>query len=173
MYYTNMFYCCDRCFWLLRHLDLELLQCARIIICSELHGNLVFLQFYSCMYFMLWFSLGIFLFYHKNSKPIRSRNCNLDNVMGIPVNTLFFVTNSLWCPSKTLSYQERVWINLMSLLTRKNLPKILPQIREQISGPEISQYEKSILDCEIKGSGPIMSNFWGSFFHFFGVKKIF
>ena len=26
------------------------------------------------------------------------------------------------------------------------------------------------LDCEIKGSGPIMSNFWGPFFHFFGVK---
>ena len=24
------------------------------------------------------------------------------------------------------------------------------------------------LDCEIKGSGPIMSNFWGPFFHFFG-----
>ena len=42
----------------------------------------------------------------------------------------------------------------------------LPQIREQMSGPEIS-YEKSHLgcglwsglDCEIKGSGPIMSNF--------------
>ena len=51
------------------------------------------------------------------------------------------------------------------------------QIREQMSGPEISQYEKSILgsglDCEIKGSGPIMSNFWRPFFHFFGVKKIF
>ena len=24
-----------------------------------------------------------------------------------------------------------------------------------------------------KGSGPIMSNFWGPFFHFFGVKKLF
>ena len=41
------------------------------------------------------------------------------------------------------------------------------QIREQMSGPEISSYEKLILgcglwsglDCEIKGSGPIMSNF--------------
>jgi hypothetical protein len=40
------------------------------------------------------------------------------------------------------------------------------QIRGQMSGPEISLYEKSILgcglwsglDCEIKGSGPIMSN---------------
>ena len=29
------------------------------------------------------------------------------------------------------------------------------------------------LDCEIKGSGPIMSNFWGPFFHFFRVKKNF
>jgi hypothetical protein len=29
------------------------------------------------------------------------------------------------------------------------------------------------LDCEIKGSGPIMSNFWGPFFHFFGVKNFF
>ena len=29
------------------------------------------------------------------------------------------------------------------------------------------------LDCEIKGSGPIMSNFWGPFFHFFGVKIFF
>ena len=28
------------------------------------------------------------------------------------------------------------------------------------------------LDCEIKGSGPIMSNIWGLFFHFFRVKKI-
>ena len=27
------------------------------------------------------------------------------------------------------------------------------------------------LDCEIKGSGPIMSNFWGLFFHFFGAQK--
>ena len=27
------------------------------------------------------------------------------------------------------------------------------------------------LNCEIKGSGPIMSKFWGPFFHFFGVKK--
>ena len=27
------------------------------------------------------------------------------------------------------------------------------------------------LDCEIIGSGPIMSNFLGPFFHFFGVKK--
>ena len=42
-----------------------------------------------------------------------------------------------------------------------------PQIREQMSGPEISNYEKSFLGCglwsgldyEIKGSGPIMSNF--------------
>ena len=44
---VHYYWCCDRCFWLLRHLDLELLQCARIIICSELHGNLVFLQFHS------------------------------------------------------------------------------------------------------------------------------
>jgi hypothetical protein len=29
------------------------------------------------------------------------------------------------------------------------------------------------LDCEIKGSGPIMSNFFGPFFHFFVVKKNF
>ena len=29
------------------------------------------------------------------------------------------------------------------------------------------------LDCEIRGSGPIMSNSWGLFFHFFGVKKFF
>ena len=29
----------------------------------------------------------------------------------------------------------------------------------------------SWLDCEIKGSGPILSIFWGLFFHFFGVKK--
>ena len=40
------------------------------------------------------------------------------------------------------------------------------QIREQMYGPEISYYEKSILgcglwsglDCQIKGFGPIMSN---------------
>ena len=50
-----------------------------------------------------------------------------------------------------------------------------------MSGPEISLYEKSILgcglwsglDCGIKGSGPIMSNFWGQFFHFFGVNIFF
>ena len=56
----------------------------------------------------------------------------------------------------------------------------LAQIREQVSGPEISWYGKSILgcglwpglDCGIKGSGSIMNNFWGPFFHFFGVKKI-
>ena len=29
------------------------------------------------------------------------------------------------------------------------------------------------LDRGIKGSGPIMSNFLGPFFHFFGFKKIF
>ena len=47
------------------------------------------------------------------------------------------------------------------------LSRVLTQIREQMSGPEISLYEKSILgcglcsglDCGIKGSGPIMSNF--------------
>ena len=40
-------------------------------------------------------------------------------------------------------------------------------------------YEKSILgcglwsglDCGKKGAGLIISNFWGMFFHFFGVKK--
>ena len=64
----------------------------------------------------------------------------------------------------------------------KNLvAKSRAQIREQMSGPEISKYEKSIqgsglwsgLDCEIKGSGPIMSNFWGPFFHCLGVKNFF
>ena len=42
-----------------------------------------------------------------------------------------------------------------------------PQIREEMSGPEISEYEKSILgcglwsglDCEIKGFGPNIRNF--------------
>ena len=29
------------------------------------------------------------------------------------------------------------------------------------------------LDSEMKGSGPIMSNFFGLFFHFFGVKNFF
>ena len=55
--------------------------------------------------------------------------------------------------------------NLPTVATKWSLSK--PQIREQMSGPEISLYEKSILgcglwsglDCEIKGSGPIMSNF--------------
>ena len=59
--------------------------------------------------------------------------------------------------------------------------QFLSQIREQMSGPKISKYGKSILgcglwpglDCGKKGSGPIMSNFWGLFFHFFGVKKKF
>ena len=55
------------------------------------------------------------------------------------------------------------------------------QIREQMSGPEISQYEKSILgsglwpglDCGKKGSGPILSIIFGCFFQFFmGKKKI-
>ena len=52
------------------------------------------------------------------------------------------------------------------------------QIREQVSDPKIWWYGKSILGsglwpgpyCGKKGSGPIMSNFWGPFFHFFGVK---
>ena len=55
------------------------------------------------------------------------------------------------------------------------------QIREQMSGPEISWYGKSILGCGLwpglvsgkKGSGPIMSNFSGWFFHVFGGKKKF
>ena len=54
-----------------------------------------------------------------------------------------------------------------------------PQVREQMSGLEISKYGKSILgcgmwpglDCGIRGSEPIMSNFRGPFFHFFWVKK--
>jgi hypothetical protein len=49
-----------------------------------------------------------------------------------------------------------------------------------MSGPEISYYEKSILgsvlwsglDCEIKGFGPIMSNFWGPFLKVFMDKKL-
>ena len=56
------------------------------------------------------------------------------------------------------------------------------QIREQMSSPEISWYGKSILGCGLwlgldrgkKGSGPILSNFFGWFFQFFmGKKKIF
>ena len=57
----------------------------------------------------------------------------------------------------------------------------VPQIREQMSGPEISWYGESILgcglwpglDCGKKGSGPIMSNFWGLFFLCFPGQKIF
>ena len=52
------------------------------------------------------------------------------------------------------------------------LNTFITQIREQMSGPEISWYEKSILgyglrsglNCVIKGSGPITSNFWGPVF---------
>ena len=52
-------------------------------------------------------------------------------------------------------------------------------VREQMSGPEISEYEKSILDCGlwpgldcgIKGFGPIMSIFRGQFFHFLGGEE--
>ena len=48
-----------------------------------------------------------------------------------------------------------------------------------MSGPKILWYGKSILDCGlwpwlvcvIKGSWPIMSNFWGPFFHFFEKKN--
>ena len=68
-------------------------------------------------------------------------------------------------------------------LRTTNKGALASQIREQMSGPEISQYEKSILGCELwseldwtvgkKGDGPIMSNFLGPFFHFFGVKKFF
>ena len=50
----------------------------------------------------------------------------------------------------------------------------ITDIREQMSDPEISLYEKSILgsglwsglDCEKKGIGPIMSNCFGRFFIF-------
>ena len=55
------------------------------------------------------------------------------------------------------------------------------QIRKQMSGPEISKYGKSILDCGlwpglasgIKGFGPIMSNFFGFFFHCFVMNEVF
>ena len=56
---------------------------------------------------------------------------------------------------------------------------VIAQIRAQMSGPEISRYEKSILGCglwsglEKKWSGPIMSNFWGPFFQFSGSKFFF
>ena len=48
-----------------------------------------------------------------------------------------------------------------------------------MSGPKILWYGKSILDCGlwpwlvcvIKGSWPIMSIFWGPFFHFFEKKN--
>ena len=49
------------------------------------------------------------------------------------------------------------------------------QIREQMSGPEISWYGKSILGCGLdrgkKGSGPILSNFFGVFFSIFNGQK--
>ena len=53
------------------------------------------------------------------------------------------------------------------------------QIREQMSGPEISWYGKSILGCELwpwlvsgkKWSGPILSNFFVCVFQFFMGKK--
>ena len=53
----------------------------------------------------------------------------------------------------------------------------ITQIREQMLGGTFLWYEKSILGCWLwvglwnKRFGPIMSNFWGLFFHFFGVKK--
>ena len=55
-----------------------------------------------------------------------------------------------------------------------------PQIREQMSGPEILLYGKSILGCWLwpglhrgkKGSGPILSKFLGGFFNFLWAKKI-
>ena len=62
------------------------------------------------------------------------------------------------------------------------LPAIfITQIREQMSGPEISWYGKSILGCGLwpwlvsgkKWSGPILSNFFGWFFQFFVGKKFF
>ena len=63
----------------------------------------------------------------------------------------------------------------------KEDPYYQAQIREQMSDPEISWYGKSILGCGLwlgldrgkKGSGPILSNFFGCFFQFFmGKKKI-
>ena len=56
-------------------------------------------------------------------------------------------------------YAWIIWTRTMSI----------SQIREQMSGPKISKYEKSILgcglwsglDCEIKGFGPIMSQLHG------------
>ena len=66
--------------------------------------------------------------------------------------------------------------------TRSSLePMLRSQIREKMSGPEISWYGESILgcglwpglDCGKKGSGLITSNFWGPFFHFFRVKIFF
>ena len=55
-----------------------------------------------------------------------------------------------------------------------------PQIREQMSCPDILRYEKSILgcglwsglDCEIKEFGLIMSNFLGLFFKVFMDKRL-
>ena len=73
--------------------------------------------------------------------------------------------------------KKQVWklLNFFSFVRSNDSSKVIlvisrycvSQIREQMSGPEISQYEKSILgcglwsglDCEIKGSGLIMSNF--------------
>ena len=49
----------------MRHLDLKLLQCARIIICSELHGNLVFLQFHS-----FWKTVLYVMVFPRNISPL-------------------------------------------------------------------------------------------------------
>jgi hypothetical protein len=78
----------------------------------------------------------------------------------------FLLRAALCCQTEFVFQQyENLWIH-----SRSSTQSILEeahsqaQIREQMSGPEISQYEKTILgcglwsglDCETKGSGPIM-----------------
>ena len=59
------------------------------------------------------------------------------------------------------------------------MSEILPQIREQMSGPEISCYGESILGCGLgwtvgkKGLGRLWATFEARFFTFLGSKNFF
>ena len=87
--------------------------------------------------------------------------------------------NALQCHCQCIDISVNIFLQpICEDLESKKEPAI-HSATDKMPGPKISWHEKSIMGCglwsgldfEIKGSGPIMSNFWGPFFKFLWTKN--
>ena len=114
---------------------------------------------YLCLH-KIWISLNFHAIFgwklHENSlkTQLHLKNTSLSKIMSPHYSALMYCTKSTW----TAQFGKGGYT------TDKRTDVILWKINSGLWSGQ---------DWEIKGSGPIMSNLWGPFFHFFGVKNFF